>query len=116
MERADPGMKLKRLEKQLDGEEGQPGLREQLLVSVQMLENQKRLVARRETQREEIDELALDKFDANLAEVRMYEIFYEGQTEEIVLQIEELEGEIEKLKSAGIPSVAPKGNRQTRRR
>jgi hypothetical protein len=114
LERADPTMKLRRLEKQLDGEEGQPGLREQLIVAVQGLESQRRLVAKRESQRELIEERALERFETNLAEVLMMETFYEGQVELMVEQIEEIEGQISELKQAGIP-IHSNGNRKSRR-
>jgi hypothetical protein len=114
LERADPSMKLKRLEKELDGEENNPGLREQLIVAVQAMENQKKLVLRREAQREQIDELALERFDTNLAECRMNETIYEGQVEMIVEQIEEIEAQIDELKKAGTPRMAGP-NRKGRR-
>lgn len=115
LERADPSMKLKRLEKELDGEEGAPGMREQLMVAAQGLDNQRRLLAKRESQREDIDELALPKYEANLAEVRMMETFYEGQLELLIEQVEEIEEQIEALKTAGIPGAKKNGNRKSRR-
>lgn len=115
LERADPSMKLRRLEKQLDGEEGNPGLREQLIVAVQGLENQRKLVLQRESQREEIDDLALPRFEVNLAECRMMETFYEGQLELMVENIEEIEEQITAIKQAGLPRPASNKNRKTRR-
>lgn len=108
LEKLDPKLKLKRLEEDLDGKEGQNGieggLRESLFASIRQAQAQERLVKRRS----EIDEEGLTpaqkKVHTEGMEVAEYNLEVMWlQCDLIEESIQEVEADIAAVRSAGLP-------------
>lgn len=114
LEKADPKIKLKRLEEDLDGnaEKNVPGYREQLLGAYRQFEAQRQLVERRGEERPNVNPLALEKFDRGQAEAELNLQMLEMQIELFVDEIENTEAQIQEIKQSGLTTPKPRSERR----